>query len=52
MSKAKYYQYETGQSFLSIPKAIADSLGWKNQEKMKVEIKTLDGITGLFLSKA
>jgi hypothetical protein len=50
MSKATYYQYEKGQSFVSVPKAIADAMGWKNQTKVKVEIKTIDGKPGLFLS--
>lgn len=47
----KILDIQTGQSQLSIPKAIAEALGWEHQTTIKIEIKTVEGKIGLFLTK-
>jgi hypothetical protein len=46
-----YYQYESGQSYVSVPKAIAQALGWDHKNKVKIEIKTINNKTGIFIVK-
>lgn len=49
---AKYYVYESGQSSAPIPKSIAQALGWKHLTQLRVEIKSIEGNVGVFLSKS
>jgi len=47
----KYRSHKEGQSLVSIPKKVAASLGWQDKDEIAVELKTIDGKTGLFLTK-
>lgn len=46
-----YHAYKNGQSFTTIPAKVAQSLNWKDGDKINVEFETMNGKRGLFLSK-
>jgi antitoxin component of MazEF toxin-antitoxin module len=47
----KYRAFKEGQSYVSIPKKVAQSLSWENGDEIHVETKVIDGKIGLFLVK-
>lgn len=47
----KYYKYDSTSGRITIPSAIAESLGWEHKEKIQIKTKVLNGQIGLFLYK-
>jgi hypothetical protein len=48
----KYYHYEgSGSGRINIPTAIARDLGLTHKDEVKLVIKTINGVKGLFISK-
>ena len=47
----KYYRYEGTSDKLAIPKDVSKLLGFTHLEKLSIELKTIDGKQGLFISK-
>ena len=48
--KTKFHKYPT-KCDVTIPRPIARALGWEHKNEINLEIKTIDGIVGLFLYK-
>lgn len=52
--KVKYRYYETTKkSEITIPRTIleANNLNWNSKDDINLVVKTIDGVTGLFLFK-
>ena len=52
--KIKYLYYESsGKSQVTIPRIVLDAneLDWNNGDELKLVVKTIDGIKGVFLYK-
>jgi len=48
----RYYKYESsGSGSVTIPIALADGLNWSHKDEIIIQIKTIDGNTGLFFFK-
>ena len=47
----KYYKYDSTSGRITIPSAIAESLGWKHKEEIIIKTKVFNGQIGLFLYK-
>ena len=47
----KLYIYENTSPRVNIPLKIVEGLNWAHSDDLRIEIKTIDGNTGLFIYK-